>query len=170
MVEFATPYNGKNNIVSEVNNDPSLTDQSFKQECDIGYIIKTCQRTGQSLPIPEMSFADCTTVQQFEDAMDVVAQCKSAFASLPSSERDRFGGDVRNYLDFISRKENLKESYEKGYIDPNSVSLKDVYPEQYFTEEIKQVSGATVAEPVSSSSTVVPATGPQPQAVSQSPA
>lgn len=168
-MNFATPFNGLNRQIVESNDQPSLTDQSFKQECDIGYIIKTCAKTGQPLPASPMSYVDCTSVQDFQSAMDTVAQCKSAFASLSSADRDRFG-TVENYLDFISRSENLKESYEKGYIDPNSVDIKDIYPERYFKEVINEVSGSAAAEPVNSSSAAGAATGPQTSSSTASPA
>lgn len=109
---------------------PSLTDQSFKQECDIGFIIENYAKMGKSFDNTNLNYYDCTTVQDFQNAQMIVAECKSNFEQLPSVERDRFK-TVENYLEFISNKANLKECYEKGYIDRSSVDIEDVYPERY---------------------------------------
>lgn len=161
MAEFITPYNGKNLRVQHDFLLPSLTDQSFKQECDIGYIIENCLRTGQVPQGPTSSYIDCTQVSDYQSAMQLVAQCKSDFASLPSKERDRFG-TVEGYLEFISNRDNLKECYEKGYINRDSVSedvLKTLYPERY--TDVHATAG-TSAELVSGSSDVPVGTTPQP--------
>lgn len=109
---------------------PSLTDQQFKQECDVGYIVENYARLGKPFDQTGASYIDCTTVQDYQEAMYTVAHAKSNFESLPSKERDRFK-TVENYLEFISDNANLKESYEKGYIDRNSVDISDVYPEKF---------------------------------------
>lgn len=127
-ISFKTPYQEQER--QQISFDGvSLTDQSFKQECDIGFIIENFVKTGQ-LPESSMSFVDCTTVQKFEDAMQIVAEAKSNFEQLPSSIRDEFK-TVTNYLSYISDPANLKDSYERGLIDKTSVNLEDVYPELY---------------------------------------
>lgn len=142
--DFTTPYNGKNMKVSLYCPEPSLTEQIYKDECDIDFIIKNFVKTGE-LPQSTMSFVDCTTVQDFQDAQYLVAECKSNFEQLPAVERDRFK-TVENYLSFISDPKNLKESYEKGYIDRNTVDLKDVYPEQYAAVTSSNVDNSTVSQ------------------------
>lgn len=127
-ISFKTPYQEQER--QQISFDGvSLTDQSFKQECDIGFIIENFVKTGE-LPESSMSFVDCTTVQKFEDAMQLVAEAKSNFEQLPSSIRDEFK-TVTNYLSYIADPANLKDSYERGLIDRSSVSLEDVYPELY---------------------------------------
>lgn len=151
-ISFLTRYSQPKKV-SIINEEPSLTDESFKQECDLGFILETYAKTGHELPQSTMNYVDCTTVSQFEDAMQLVAEANSNFECLPAKERDRFK-TVENYLAFICDANNLKESYEKGYIDPSSVDLADVYPEQFgkVQEDI-----TPVPEPVSDVS-VTPST------------
>lgn len=121
---------------------PSLTDESFKQECDIGFIVENYLKTGQGIPASTMNYADCTTVQDFQEAQMLVAEAKSNFEQLPSKDRDRFK-TVENYLEFICNTDNLKESYEKGYIDPSTVDLVDVYPERYTEQPLEEKTAVT---------------------------
>lgn len=136
--------------------EPSLTDESFKQECDLGFIVENYVSKGLPLPTSTFNYADCTTVAQYEDAMQIVAEAKSNFEQLPSKDRDRFK-TVEAYLEFISNPENLKESYEKNYIDPSSVDLSDIYPEQY-SKTLNQVVSENVDVPIVSSSVDNPTT------------
>lgn len=129
MTKFLTPYTTKKKVVQKFEL-PSMTDQSYKDECDLGFIIENYVKKGIPLPDSSMNYVDCTTVQEFQDAQMLVAEAKSNFEQLPSKERDRFK-TVENYLEFISNPSNLKESYEKNFIDRSSVSLEDVYPERY---------------------------------------
>lgn len=127
-VVFKLPYS-KNERVSIKFENPSLTDQSFKQECDIGFIIENFVKTGTQ-PDSTMNFMDCTTVKSYEESMQLVAEANSNFENLPAKIRDEFK-TVTNYLAYISDVKNLKDSYERGLIDRGSVDLADVYPEQY---------------------------------------
>lgn len=136
---------------------PSITDQQFKQECDIGFIVENYAKLGKTFDNTNINYVDCTTVQDYQDAMYTVANAKSNFESLPSKDRDRFK-TVENYLDFISKHENLKESYEKGYIDRSSVDLSDVYPERF-----KIVQEEEVKTPVIEPSNEAQSTPSEPQ-------
>lgn len=119
-MEFVTPYNGKTKKVTQDFYEQSLTDQSCKDECDIGFIIENFVRTGQMPSQPQMNYTDCTTVQSFEEASMLVAQCKTDFELLPAVERDKFK-TVQGWLEYCSNSENLKDCIEKGYISKESV-------------------------------------------------
>ena len=88
------------------------------------------------IPLPTVSvqYGNSPSADDFMKANEMVAELKTQFESLPSYERDRFG-TVQNYLQFIGNPANLKESYEKGLIDPNSVDLRDVYPERFKVQD-----------------------------------
>lgn len=128
-MKFKNRYSDSKDITKNFKN-PSLTDQQFKQECDIGFIVEQYAKLGKTFDQSNLSYVDCTSVQDYQEAMFTVANAKSNFESLPAKDRDRFK-TVENYLEFISNAANLKESFEKGYIDRGSVSLEDVYPERF---------------------------------------
>lgn len=128
-MKFKNAYSDSKKVVFNCTN-PSLTDQSFKHECDIGFIIENYAKMGKSFDNSNLNYYDCTSVKDFQEAQLIVAEAKSNFEQLPSKDRDRFK-TVENYLEFVSNQANLKESYEKGYIDRGSVDIADVYPERY---------------------------------------
>lgn len=113
---------------------PSLTDESFKQECDIDFIISNFVQRGINPPEHQVQYGKQYTSDDFINGMNIVAECKSAFEELPAIEKERFNNSVSNFLEFIANPDNLRESYEKGYIDPTSVDIADVYPERFIKE------------------------------------
>lgn len=143
MAKFFTPFERKR--VSMSFSQPSLTEQSYKDECDIDFIISNFVKTGiDPNEGKKMSFVDCTQVKDFQDAQNIVAETKSMFHSLPAVVRDEFG-TVENYLEYVSNPQNLKDCYERELIDPSSVDVKDVYPEKYI--EQPKVVESPVVEP-----------------------
>ncbi len=134
-MKFVTKYQTIGKVLSQpVSDKPSLTDESFKQECDIDFIISNFVQRGIEPPQHQVQYGKQFTSDDFIHSMDVVAECKSQFESLPAVEKEKFNNSVTNFLDFVSDPKNLKDSYEKGYIDPNSVDIADVYPERFKKE------------------------------------
>lgn len=129
MTKYTVPYIRKR--VSVGFTQPSLTEQDKKNECDINYIINNFVKTGINPTAGrQMSYVDCTSVPKFEEAQLIVANTLSMFEALPANERDNFG-TVQKYLEYVSNPDNLKDCYERGLIDKDSVDIKDVYPEMF---------------------------------------
>lgn len=130
-IEFATPYNGKQTKVILEQHLPSLTDQDKKDECDLNFVMSQYVRNGKPLPYVNATYADTTNpnlAKEYIDALAMVAEHSSNFEQLPAKDRERFG-NVTKYLEFISNPMNLKESYDKGYIDRSTVDINLVYPQ-----------------------------------------
>lgn len=147
---FKTPFNGKIERVSIDFKEPSLTDDSFQDECDIGFIIENYLKTGQEPSQVQGTFIDCVSVSDYQTAQSVVAQAKSDFECLPSKIRDEFK-TVENYLEFISKEDNLKTSIERGLLQPTTQDLAKIYPEK-IAPTMYEVSAPASTEPVYSSS------------------
>ena len=82
-IEFLTAYSPSKQVGLKCS-EPSLTEQCYKDECSIDYIINTIAKTGiDPREGSMMSYQDCTTVKSFEDAQNLVAETKSMFYSLP---------------------------------------------------------------------------------------
>ena len=47
---------------------PSITDQQFKQECDIGFIVENYAKLGKTFDNTNINYVDCTTVQDYQDS------------------------------------------------------------------------------------------------------
>lgn len=137
--------------VSFATEGPSLTVQDAKDECDVNYIIESYVKRG-IVPPQAQSYMDCTSVADYQQAMMIVAECKSNFETLPSKMRDEFK-TVENYLSYISDENNLKDCIEKGLIDKASVSeekLNEIYKASKTLDEETPLPQKPVSEQVSS--------------------
>lgn len=134
-MKFKTKYETIGKTIFQPKSDkPSLTDESYKQECDIDFIISNFVQRGIEPPEHQVDYGKQYTSEDFIKSMEMVAEVKSAYECLPAIEKERFNNSVTNYLDFISDPKNLKESYEKGYINPDSVDVSDIYPDRFRKE------------------------------------
>lgn len=101
---------------------PSLTKQSFKDECDINVIMKRYASTGV-LPGAERAagarYMDCSVID-YQQSMLLVASAKSMFLDLPAAVRDRFGNDPAKLMEFVEDKRNLEEARALGLARPEA--------------------------------------------------
>lgn len=108
---------------------PSLTQQHFKDDCDINKIIERFTRTGlmPQYPGEEMHYGDYTSSVDYHEAMTIVAQAREQFEALPSAVRDKFDNDPAKMLDFVSKKENIEESVKLGLLNSAALEIiKDI--------------------------------------------
>lgn len=99
--------------------DESLTDQSFKEECDINTIVEQFGITGQ-LPtdVRVPLEGDFTTVVDYQTALNMVREADAAFMEMPANVRERFGNDPGKFVEFASDPANLEECRKLGLADP----------------------------------------------------
>lgn len=135
MVKFTTQYQPYERKI-KTSDKPSLTDESFADECDISLIIERYKVHKIPPRTVDIAYGYSPTVEDIQHAQMLLAETKSNFEGLPSKIRDEFGNNVENYLAYISDKANLKDCYERGLIDRSSVSIETVYPERYQTQNV----------------------------------
>jgi len=106
--------------VQTVNKEPSLTQQQFKDECDINNIVKRYNQTGEFLHLTSKQgrFADFSDITDYQTMLDTVARAQEAFASLPANVRTKFSNDPGRLLEFIQDKNNYAEGVELGLLTP----------------------------------------------------
>lgn len=101
--------------------DPSLTKQSFKDECDINYIVAKFAKTGvldhEALVKPK--FGDFLGVTDYQTALNQVIEAEEAFDALPAKVRSRFKNQPVEFLEFCSDEKNYDEMVELGLIEPS---------------------------------------------------
>lgn len=132
MPSFQTAYTSTKRVITTSDN-PSLTDESFADECNISMMIEKYRVSKIPPRTVDVSYGHSPTIEDFQNAQYLLAEVKSNFEGLPSSIRDEFKNDVQNYLEYIGDKANLKDCYERGLINPDSVDLRDIYPERFET-------------------------------------
>lgn len=93
----------------------SLTDQQYKDECNIDYILKSFRADGR---VPNMKLAavggDFSDIGDFSRCLERINRAKDEFAALPSDIRDRFGNDPSSYVDFVLDPANTEECIRLG--------------------------------------------------------
>lgn len=107
--------------------EPSMTKQSFKDECDVNVIMKRFERTG-ILPTPiggEPRYLDVSAVDYVE-AMREVANARTLFEELPARLRDRFENDPQRMLEFLEDPKNVEEGRELGLLRPKEPEVAPV--------------------------------------------
>lgn len=132
MTKFLTSYSPKKRIIS-TSTEPSLTDESFADECNISLMIERYKVSKIPPRTVNVSYGYSPSPDDFQNAQYLMAEVKTNFESLPSKIREEFGYDVQKYLAYIGDRDNLKDCYERGLVDPSSVKLEEIYPERYQT-------------------------------------
>lgn len=99
-------------------NDPGLTQQQFKDECDINEIVRRFGLTGE-LPenVRTPRSGDFTGVNDYQSAMNAVRAADEAFMELPGELRKRFDNDPQKLMDFMEDENNKEEAIKLGLVN-----------------------------------------------------
>jgi len=95
---------------------PGRTKQSHKDECDINYIMRKFEKTGQ---LPDMiksnpSYGDFSNVPDYQAALGMVEHAKEQFNALSAKVRARFNNDPSQFLAFATDPRNGAEMVKLG--------------------------------------------------------
>lgn len=113
-MEFVSAYSAKIRRPA-AEPGPTRTKQSFKDECNINFILRNYQKTGVMAHQAkhEGEYGEFAAID-FHEAMNTVKAAEEMFASVPSSVRTRFNNDPGEFLAFVTNKDNLVEMYDLG--------------------------------------------------------
>lgn len=108
---------------------PSMTDQSFAEECDINTIVRRFGLTGEMPAAPLMpSFADFEETYDFHTSMLRIKQAETEFLRLPAELRYRFGNDPGALIAFLEDDRNREEAVKLGLVRAPEVPAPVVLP------------------------------------------
>lgn len=97
---FHTQYSGRVRV-PHVNEEPSLTHQSFKDEVDVNNILKRHFDARKPLPAVSLEhFADVSELTDYRDALENVRKVEGIFQTLPADTREFFRNDAAQFLDY----------------------------------------------------------------------
>jgi len=122
-----TPYNYDMNQVSDETGlkceDPSLTQQQFKEESDINTIVDRFLRSG-TLPTPVNmpQYVDYEGVFDFQSAMNVVRAADENFMRMDAKIRARFNNSPQEFLEFFADPANTEEAIRLGLAIPQQAA------------------------------------------------
>lgn len=117
-MEFYTRYNTPPKVSIEFVK-PSMTEQHFKDECDINHIVAQYQQTGV-MPSGNRQplfgdFADFP--QDLQASQAFFDEAQERFMQLSSDVRKRFGNDPVQLLQFLQSDANRDEAIQLGLIE-----------------------------------------------------
>lgn len=116
MVEFYTRYKAPKSPTAD-SQLPSLTQQEFKQSCDINNILAKFAVQAQALgvdpsqlmPQDQGSYGDFSNLDDFQTAQNKIAFLNDQFSNLPSNVRRNFGDNLNNFIAAISDPSRIDE-------------------------------------------------------------
>ena len=117
-----TPYNYDTNAASNESGlaceEPSLTQQHFKDETDINNILRQFNVTGL-LPESPLSprYGDFTGINDYHSALNAVIEAEDGFMALPADLRARFSNNPEELINFLDNPQNKDEAIRLGLID-----------------------------------------------------
>lgn len=105
--------------------DPSLAQQSFKDDADINVMLEKFKVTGvmpQGVVMP--TYGDFQGVSDYRTAVDAINKATNAFMDMPANIRARFENDPQKFLEFCADDKNREEASRLGLV-PASVKAAD---------------------------------------------
>jgi phage internal scaffolding protein len=101
----------------------SLTQQHFKDECDVINIIKKHDRNGiiEHVQRGQARYGDFSEVAGYREALDLIRDAQDEFMTIPSDIRKKFDNDPGKFYEFVSNPDNKEELKQMGFIEPQKV-------------------------------------------------
>ena len=122
-----SPYNYDMDLASDKHGlkfeDPSLTQQQFKEESDINTIVDRYMKSGVlPNPVNMPQYIDYEGVFDFQSAMNTIRQADENFMRMDAKIRARFNNSPQEFLEFFANPENVDEAIRLGLAIPPAVS------------------------------------------------
>jgi len=120
---FRTAYEPHKKYVFKTTGE-SLTQQHFKEECDVINIIKRHDRNGiiEHVQRGQARYGDFSEVADYREALDLVRDAQDEFMTIPSDIRKKFDNDPGKFYEFVSNPDNKEELKTMGFIETPEVS------------------------------------------------
>lgn len=106
----------------------SLTQQCFKEQCDINHMVKRAIKTGMmsgNVNNAEPMFGEFENID-FLDAQMVVIRANNAFNSQPAHIRNKFDNDPNKFIEFLQNDENYEEAVKLGLASKRQEEIEEV--------------------------------------------
>ena len=105
--------------------EPSLTIQSAKDECDINLIVANAERgmlSASMINQREPRYGDFSELGDYQSALNQVMAAQTMFAELSAEVRRRFDNDPAKLLEFVGDAENRAEAIKLGLVPAPEVN------------------------------------------------
>jgi len=104
--------------------EPTLTKQCFKDECDVNVIMSRFKKVGGQDFLSTYSaasggqFGDFSGVVDYRTAIDQISAAEASFMRLPARVREEFHNDPSSFLDFCGNPANADTLVKWGLASP----------------------------------------------------
>jgi phage internal scaffolding protein len=132
---FRTAYEPHKKYVFKTSGE-SLTQQHFKEECDVINIIKRHDRNGiiEHVQRGQARYGDFSEVADYREALDLVRDAQDEFMTIPSDIRKKFDNDPGKFYEFVSNPDNKEELKTMGFIETPDVGKPSSVPTKALSE------------------------------------
>lgn len=135
--------------------DHSMTDQSFKDECDINFIMQKYEKTGllDHVNTYQGQYGDFTDAPDYHTALNKMNDAQEMFMTVPAKIRELFNNDPGEFLEFVLDGQNEEAMREMGLLPPAPPSApgRDD-PEEQPTKRAKPAKSDPTPKPASEAS------------------
>jgi phage internal scaffolding protein len=134
-ISFRTAYDPHKKYVFKTSGE-SLTQQHFKEECDVINIIKRHDRNGiiEHVQRGQARYGDFSEVADYREALDLVRDAQDEFMTIPSDIRKKFDNDPGKFYEFVSNPDNKEELKQMGFIETPEVGKPSSVPTKALSE------------------------------------
>lgn len=134
--------------VQTINNEKSMTQQQYKDECDINNIMAKYATTGEftSKTSKQGMYGDFSQITDYQDMLDTILYAQNAFNTLPAEVRKKFGNDPGSLLNYLQDEKNYDEGVKLGLIQKRETTDSNDN-DKIQNNDDKQVSQPPVTKP-----------------------
>lgn len=98
--------------------EPTLTQQHFKNECDINTVLSRYSETGLMPNHPGSFYGDFSDELSYQNALDCLQNTRDEFLTLPAIVRANFDNDPGKLIRFVNDPNNLDKFASVGLANP----------------------------------------------------
>lgn len=105
--------------IETINNEPSMTQQQFKDETDINLIVEKYSKSGQFPQYGKIGiYADYSEIKDYQGMLQTVMDAQESFNQLDAKVRYKFQNDPAQLIKFMQDPKNHDEGVKLGIYNP----------------------------------------------------
>jgi len=125
-MQIRSIYKPEGEKIVSVNSQPSMTQQHFRDECNINTIMHRYEQTGilgdPGRATRQAFYDDFSTGFDFQQCQNAIIAATDAFMSIPAEIRYRFHNSPHEFVKFIQDPQNHDECVKLGFFEKPIVS------------------------------------------------
>jgi len=101
--------------VRTINTEPSKTDQTQQEHCDVKNIMKKYGNNINNVIPPNRGvYADISELPTYQQSLHILRDAQNSFSSLPAQVRKKFDNDPGEMMKFLADPNNNEEAQKLG--------------------------------------------------------